>query len=169
MKPIIRRAVKSDIEAIYALSCKVHNASYAVLIPDDHRDEFLADFTFSDQKLRDRYDYFLPRLVDPSWYVWVAELDGHVVGYTKEVRTDSHTISKRGLFVDPDYQGRGIGTALFETSLSIARSGGIFHLEVIEGNKKAQDLYKKHGFKITGYAPADFYGAKMVMMELTIS
>lgn len=169
VEPIIRRAVKNDIEGIYLLSCKVHQTSYATLIPDQRYNDFLQHFACSVEARRRRYNFYLPKLNDPDWFIWVAELDGKVVGYTKEKRTDSHTVHKQGLFVDSDYQGRGIGSALFKESLVIARPGDRFQLSVIENNTRAQQLYQKYGFTKTGYAKNDFYGARMITMELAVN
>ena len=169
VKPIIRRAVREDIDGIYRLSCKVHQISYVTLIPEQERKVFLQYFAMSEQARQRRFDFFLPKLDDSAWYIWVAELNSSIVGYTKEVRTDDHTIRKRGLFVDPEYQGRGIGNALFKESLSVAKLGDTLFLSVIENNLRAQDLYKKYGFKKTGYTKNDFYGAKLIVMQRTIN
>jgi ribosomal protein S18 acetylase RimI-like enzyme len=142
--------------------------SYTALIPESERKAFLADFSPSEEARSHRFEYFLPKLDDPAWYIWVAELDGKIVGYTKETRTGERTISKRGLFVDPDYQGRGIGSELFKTSLAVAKPGDTLYLSVIENNLKAQRLYEKYGFKVSGYAEGTFYGAKLVRMRRTI-
>ncbi|HSW77981.1 MAG TPA: GNAT family N-acetyltransferase [Candidatus Chromulinivoraceae bacterium] len=168
MKPIIRRAVKEDIDGIYRLSCKVHQISYTDLIPEQERKIFLQYFAMSKSARQRRFDFFLPKLDDPAWYIWVAVANGLIVGYTKEVRADDRTIRKRGLFVDPDYQGRGIGKALFKESLSVAKPGDTLYLSVVENNFRAQTLYRKYGFKKTGYTKNDFYGAKMITMELTV-
>lgn len=169
MKPIIRRAVKEDIDGIYRLSCKVHQISYTTLIPENEREAFLADFSLSEETRRRRFEHFLPKLDDPAWYIWVAELAGKIVGYTKETRTSEHTISKRGLFVDPDYQGKGIGSELFKMSLNVAKPGDTLYLSVIENNLKARRLYEKYGFKVSGYAEGNFYGARLVRMRRTVS
>lgn len=169
MKLTIRKATADDIDAIYHLSSKVHLTSYAHLVPADQLSRFTQDYSLSERARERRFNYFLPRLNDPQWHIYVAELGGRIVGYTKEVRVDEHTIVKKGLFVDPEYQGRGIGGALFRRSLSMARPGDSISLTVIESNTRARRLYEKYGFSNEGYSEGSFYGAKLVTMRRTIS
>ena len=49
------------------------------------------------------------------------------------------------LFVDPDHQGAGIGTALL--SSAIARMPPSITLNVLEGNLAAQRFYQQHSFR----------------------
>jgi chorismate mutase len=70
--------------------------------------------------------------------VWVAEQDAGVVGYAA-VTGDWLD----GLYVHPDAQGQGIGTALLEV-VKAARPGG-FCLWVFETNLAARRLYERRG------------------------
>ena len=49
----------------------------------------------------------------------------------------------------------GIGTALFEEMIAIARNWGVtqLELEVIEGNERAMALYRKMGFETVSFVP----------------
>ena len=82
-------------------------------------------------------------------------LTGFAVIYATRVTTDLLTIG-----VDPDSQGRGLGTLLLRAALREAVRAGADEcfLEVRAGNTAAQGLYRKFGFKVTGvrrgyYAP----------------
>lgn len=52
----------------------------------------------------------------------------------------------------PSYQGRGVGTVLFEESIKYLRSKNrnTIGLWVGEGNEKASKFYERRGFKYTG-------------------
>lgn len=55
-----------------------------------------------------------------------------------------------------EFWNLGIGTRMFEEMFRIAQKRGDIHqieLEFIEGNHRAQALYKKMGFRITGIIP----------------
>ena len=71
--------------------------------------------------------------------VWVARLDGRVVGYTRATSTWLDD-----LYVAPDAQGRGVGTALLRRVLARHRDG--VGLWVFESNRPARRFYARHGF-----------------------
>lgn len=74
--------------------------------------------------------------------VIVAERDGVPAGFLSHTRgLISH------LFVHPDNQGKGIGTALLDDA--ITRHGPPLHLWVFEANARARALYERRGFVIT--------------------
>jgi chorismate mutase len=76
---------------------------------------------------------------DLSTYdVWVAERGGEPVGYARWTSTWLDD-----LYVHPDHQGHGVGTALFELVAS-TRPGG-FCLWVFESNAPARAFYARHG------------------------
>lgn len=53
------------------------------------------------------------------------------------------------------YWNKGIGTAMFQEMIRIAKEQGIeqLELEVIEGNKRAMALYEKMGFRVVSEKP----------------
>ena len=82
---------------------------------------------------------------------WVARVDGAVVGYCGLMVTgeDGHVTT---LAVDPAMHRRGIGTRLLLalTGEAIRRGVTGLTLEVRMGNKPAQELYRKFGFRPAG-------------------
>jgi ribosomal protein S18 acetylase RimI-like enzyme len=95
--------------------------------------------------------------------VWVAELDGDVVGYAKmdhptPLPASDHVWHVTGLAVDPHVEGRGIGQALMETLIDEARArGGLkMTLRVFAPNERAQRLYKRLGFEAEGVLRGEF-------------
>lgn len=73
--------------------------------------------------------------------VWVAELDGRVVGFLA-ASADEITWA----YVDPAVQRRGVGRALVQHVLT--RATGPVELEVLEGNP-ARAFYEALGFTVT--------------------
>lgn len=164
MKLTIRKATVDDIDAIYRLSSRVHLVLYDNLIPANHLSEFVKNYSLSDE-VRNRYfEYFLPRINDPKWYIYVAQWGKRIVGYTKGFRLDNFTLFKNGLFVDPDYQSRGIGTALLNEFLRVTHLEDSIFLAVVKGNVRAQRFYEKNGFVKQGYSEKKFHGAKLINM-----
>lgn len=81
-------------------------------------------------------DEILPRL-----RVWVAELDGAIVGFLALDIAHGY-ISQ--MFVDPSTQGTGIGDALMETAKEACPRGLTLHS--LEQNARARRFWEKHGF-----------------------
>lgn len=73
-----------------------------------------------------------------SYDVWVAERGGEPAGYARWTATWLDD-----LYVHPDHQGHGVGTALFDLVASM-RPGG-FCLWVFESNAPARAFYRSRG------------------------
>ena len=92
---------------------------------------------------------FVSELAQPETRRYlVAEAQGGIVGYAGvmciEPVADVQTIA-----VVPEYEGRGIGTALLTELISEARRRGAADvlLEVRADNPRAQQLYRRFGFE----------------------
>ena len=73
-----------------------------------------------------------------AYDVWLATRDGHGAGYSRSTPTWLDD-----LYVHPDHQGSGVGTALFETVTAHHPDG--FCLWVFESNVPARAFYRRHG------------------------
>ena len=81
-----------------------------------------------------------------------AVQDGEVVGYAGLVVAPPDEAWVNNMAVRRDHQRRGIGRALLEELLAIARRNGARHtlLEVAADNAPAQALYDSYGFDVIG-------------------
>jgi GNAT superfamily N-acetyltransferase len=70
--------------------------------------------------------------------VWVAEEDGRVVGFTA-LDGDVGTF----LYVDPDAQSHGVGSALFEQVTRVRPHG--FRFWAFQRNERARCFYERRG------------------------
>lgn len=73
-----------------------------------------------------------------SYDVWLATRDGHVAGYSRATSTWLDD-----LYVHPDHQGSGVGSALFDTAAAHRPDG--FCLWVFESNAPARAFYRRLG------------------------
>lgn len=91
--------------------------------------------------------------------ILVAQLDDIIIGsvsaYRLQPRCFSHMLAGLTIGVDPAYQGKGVGRALFTELLSIIKRDwptiARVELMVRESNTKAIALYELLGFKKEGY------------------
>ncbi len=82
--------------------------------------------------------------------VFVAELDGEVVGYITTFRDhDAGMGLIPNLAVDSRQRGRGIGRKLIEFALNNFRESGLTHakIETLDQNEIGQGLYPSLGFR----------------------
>ena len=123
----------------------------------EHADAFTSSFEeVSRQALAD----FEKRLAATSnEKLWGAFVDGEMagmVGLSRETRLKNrHKATLVGMYVAPEYAGRGIGRALVATLLQDARASGIelVILTVTDSNRQAIALYEKTGFLSFGTEP----------------
>lgn len=73
--------------------------------------------------------------------VWVVEFEGHIAGFLA-INTRSNYIDQ--LFVDPDFQARGVGSVLMEKAKEL--SPDRLRLDALQENAIAIRFYGKHGF-----------------------
>ncbi|MGH3509623.1 MAG: GNAT family N-acetyltransferase [Nocardioidaceae bacterium] len=81
---------------------------------------------------------YLARAVTGGREVWVAEAGGSVVGY---LLLDPAWLDS--VYVRPEHQGRGVGSALLDLAKSLRPEG--FGLWVFEANEPARGFYVRRG------------------------
>jgi len=93
----------------------------------------------------------------PQAESWVWESDGTVVGFIALI---GHEVG--GIFVHPDYQGRGCGTALMDHALALRGRVG---LDVFEENHIGRRFYKRYGFREVGHDVHEGTGHRRLRLE----
>jgi len=86
-----------------------------------------------------------------AWTVWVAEADGAIAGMIA-LRLDGGA-EVEDFFVEPDFQGRGVGGALMATLLGACREAGATTLEV-DADPNAEAIYARLGFTTFARSPS---------------
>jgi len=90
--------------------------------------------------------------------IWVAELDGTVVGWGA-IRDDY----LEGLYTAPEFTGRGVGAELLAMLEGLMRERGIRAVRT-EASSNARDFYLRRGYKATG--PQTTEGAWPIAKQL---
>lgn len=101
----------------------------------------------------------------PNYRLFVAEIDDHVVGSYALLVMDNlghmgaPSAIAEDVMVDPRCQGHGVGQAMMEHAMKVARAAGAYKL-VLSSNVKrerAHAFYERLGFVRHGYSfVADF-------------
>jgi ribosomal protein S18 acetylase RimI-like enzyme len=142
---IIRRAIQDDIPKINDLLCQVLNVHHK-----GRPDIFKAGAKkYKDEELSEI-------IADNSRPIFVAECDGTVVGYAfcvfiqhenNNILTDIKTLYIDDLCVDENRRGQGIGTALYNQAVLLAKELGCYNLtlNVWSCNPTAIKFYQSLG------------------------
>jgi len=121
--PVIRRAGLADLPACAAIINDYVDAT--LWLPRTHSRETIEGF-FTAELLEKRA-------------VWLAELDGEIVGYMSSAGGFVYA-----LYLAPQARGLGIGPMLIERAR--AASPGRIELTVFEPNLDARRFYEREGF-----------------------
>ena len=124
-EPVLRPASAADLPALAEVHLAARAAAGPAFPPAGHSDDEVRAWVAG-------WDL-------TAYDVRVAELDGRVVGFVRATPTWVDD-----LYVSPDAQGRGVGTALLREVLA-QRPDGV-GLWVFESNRPARDFYARHGF-----------------------
>lgn len=122
---LIRPALERDIDTI----ADVFIASFGGLtfLPRLHTD--------------DETRAWIRTIMIPGHQTWIAEVGGRIIGFASVAGT-----LLGHLYVRPDAQGRGVGTALLEIVKRECPGG--FELWVFQKNEGARRFYERHGCKL---------------------
>lgn len=92
----------------------------------------------------------------------VAEADGKIVGFCSVSKCRDEDMPENtgelwAIYVDKDYAGKGIGTALLNKGLNILRDQGFDKatLWVLTSNDKTRRWYESKGWKVEGKTKTD--------------
>jgi len=86
-----------------------------------------------------------------AWTVWVAEADGAIAGMVALSLDGGAEIED--FFVEPAFQGRGVGAALMVELLAACRRAGAAVLEV-DADPNAEPVYARLGFETFSRSPS---------------
>ncbi|QDG76893.1 GNAT family N-acetyltransferase [Labrenzia sp. PHM005] len=112
--------------------------------------------------------------VQESWILeddfWVLEAsDGALAGC---IRLETNQMERTGelatCFVDPDFQGKGVGRKLFESFITKAKDLDLKHIW-LDADPSAEPFYARMGFVTTGRAPSgSIPGRTLPRMEMPL-
>jgi ribosomal protein S18 acetylase RimI-like enzyme len=137
----IRAMAEADVPAVSRLLGASWRRTYAPLIGAE-RAASITDEVHAPARL-------VEELADPNCMAFVAEReDGTIAGYALATMDSDGEAMLDRLHVEDNNQGRGVGTDLLHAVLAAHAGLPSIALEVLEGNDRALDFYRKHGFEV---------------------
>lgn len=137
----VRLLAQHEAGAVSALARVVWQATYPALISQSQIDFMLAD-RYGAERIH-------AQLNDPRHAWWVAQINQKLVGFA-HASLDGVDCKLDKLYVHPDKQRQGIGSALLASAQEWARAQHArrLWLQVNRGNTQAIAAYQKQGFHI---------------------
>lgn len=102
--------------------------------------------------------------------VFVAEIDGEVIGGVRLEAVDDDTMKLSRLGVRERWKGEGIGSRLLEHAERVARETGheTMRLTTPDEHPFLPEFYHAHGYEVTGDYPLEFREYDEVVMEKSL-
>jgi ribosomal protein S18 acetylase RimI-like enzyme len=150
MQPTIRKAILEDAALLAHLNYSVHVI---------HVEQMPHRYKPTTPDSADVQADFENRLQSENNLIYIAEIEGEAVGYMncqiRNVADNPYVLSQHFLEIDQmsvqaTYRGQGIGSALLDYAVEVAREHDIdtLVLGVAGFNEGAQRLYARHGFRV---------------------
>ena len=132
----LRKASAQDVVFLFNVSTEAMRPVVESLHPDQTFD--------TESEFKNYQEKYIPDEID------VIQLDGVDIGRLRIVRS-AESIYIGGIQILPEFQNRGIGSAIVTDLIQESNSAGVpILLEVHEVNTKALNFYKKLGFVEVG-------------------
>ncbi len=134
MNIVIRPITAEDYPFACEMLIRTNRVSFGKIYPSMLIEEFCKKYNL---------DNFTEKAKDTDYFVAVdSDSEKHaILGLIGLKRNELRTF-----FVDPNFQGQGIGRKLYNHLEKIARDRGIEELE-LQGSPLGEEVYKKFGFK----------------------
>ena len=141
----------SDVSILRGIARDTFIETFSEANKAEDMDLYLAERFSEDQLARE--------LSNPESFFYVAEVNGHVVGYLKLNTAHAQTepqaadaLEIERIYVLSNYHGNGVGQALYHHAMSVAedRKASYVWLGVWEHNHRALRFYEKNGFTAFG-------------------
>jgi GNAT superfamily N-acetyltransferase len=103
--------------------------------------------------------------------LWIAEMDGHIVGSIAIVRASEREAQLRWYLVHPDARGLGLGRALLEAAIDFCRGRGYesVFLWTVSALHVARYLYESAGFCKTEQETHEMWGVTVTEERYELS
>ena len=161
MEFIIREMKLEDIYQVQQVAKKSWKSTYQGIIPLVIQERFLKA-AYNDEMLQNRLE---------NSFIWVSEVNRKIVGFANfsPVQEEGKT-ELTAIYLNPEYQGKGIGTALLNEGIKKLKGVNELFINVEKDNTIGTTFYKAKGFRAFSEFDDDFDGhiLKTVRMVLKV-
>lgn len=158
---IIRKMHVEDIPQVQDVAKKSWNATYEGIIPFEIQEKFLK-VAYNNDRMKQRLE---------RSFLFVAEIDSNVVGFANFSPVNDEGKAELGaIYLYPEYQGKGIGSALLQKGINELEGVEEIYINVERDNEIGKSFYDAKGFQVLKEFDDDFEGhtLKTVRMVLNV-
>lgn len=161
MSFIIREMKREDMKQVQDVAQKSWHSTYEGIIPRKIQENFLK-VAYSDEMMEKRLNESL---------IFVAVMNNKVVGFSNFTTVNNAGQAElSAIYLYPNYQGKGIGTALLQQGIETLKNVKTIYIDVEKENNSGTIFYKAKGFKVIKEYEENFDGHMLqtVRMCLTV-
>ena len=149
MNTTIRKMHYEDSKQVQIITKTSWHATYEGIIPLEIQNNFLK-LNYSDESMKRRIEHSI---------VYVAEVEGEIVGFANYSKVrDGGKVELAAIYLHPEFQGRGIGTALIQQAVKELDGIKEIYINVEKGNKIGMNFYEAKGFEVVKESEEEFNG-----------
>ena len=155
----IRTMALDDIPQVQNVAKASWNHTYEGIIPRDIQDNFLKS-AYNDEMMKRRLEHS---------YLYVSEIDGKIVGFANFSPVKKHGEVELGaIYLLPEYQGKGIGTALLREGLHQLEGVNEVYINVERENHIGRNFYDAKGFTVVSEFDDNFDGHILKTVQMIL-
>src|SRR5690625_1930622 len=161
MNVVVRHMQEKDIQQVQQVAQTSWHDTYADIISFEARDSIL-QAAYNESVMQNRME---------NSFFYVAEVEGEIVGFANFTPvTEEGKTELAAIYLYPEHQGKGIGTALLDEGLYHIKDVKEVMIDVENENEKGNTFYKAKGFEVVDEFEENFAGymLKTVRMILKI-
>lgn len=148
-----------DIPQVQQVAIKSWHTTYENIIPLNIQNNFLSK-AYSEERL-------LARLSSSPFYV--AKIDKQVIGFANfSNKKADGTVELFAVYLDPDFQGKGIGSALLQVGIEQLQPTQVF-INVEAENRIGRQFYNAKGFQVIEKFNEVFDGHQLKNVRMSLN
>lgn len=160
MECTIRRMQKEDILQVQHVAKTSWHTTYEGIIPIDIQESFLKS-AYNDEMMQRRLEQSI---------IFVSEVKKKIVGFANFSPVKESGEAELGaIYLFPDYQGEGIGTALLKEGIKNLEGVKAIFINVEKENKIGRNFYKAKGFEVVTEFDDDFDGHLLETVRMVLN
>ncbi|ATH93126.1 GNAT family acetyltransferase [Bacillus glycinifermentans] len=145
----VRPMEKKDIPQVQHVAKTSWHHTYEGIIPGGVQEKFLAS-AYNDHRMEERLE---------RSFLYVSEAEGNIVGFANfSGVNEKKEAYLAAIYLYPEYQGKGIGTALLHEGIKRLKDAGKIFVDVEKDNQIGITFYKAKGFEVVSEYDEDFEG-----------